>query len=194
MRWTIFAFFAYVFLALDMGLTPMLEIGSGERGVAPCFLLILMVYIASMGPSHAVRWAALILGLILDLSASHATSDGRAATVVGPYALGFVLGAALTVQLRGLVYRRHPFTTGFLTLVSGACAFVPAVFLLTMRRIVFTGLGSESVIVWVASDALVHAFLTVLYSALVAVPTGWVLNRLVGLFGFQVHPRLGHPR
>ncbi len=194
MRWTIFAFFAYVFLALDLGLTPMLEIGAGERGVAPCFVLILMVYVASMGPSQAVRWAALILGLILDLSSIHPTTAGGASTVAGPYALGFVLGAALTVQLRGLVYRRHPFTTGFLTLVAGACAFVPAVFLLTMRRIVFTGLNSENVIVWVASDQLVHAFLTVLYSAVIAVPTGWVLNRFAGLFGFQVHPRLGHPR
>jgi len=194
MRWTVFAFFAYLFLSLDTGLRPMLEIGSGERGVAPSFLLILMVYVASMGPSHAVRWAALILGLLLDLSSTYPTADGRAATVAGPYALGFILGASLTVQLRGLVYRRHPLTTGFLTLLAGACAFVPAVFLLTMRRIISAGLGSESVIIWVASDQLVHAFLTVLYSALIAVPTGWILNRTAGFFGFQMHPRLGHPR
>lgn len=194
MRWTVFAFFAYVFLALDTGLRPMLEIGSGERGVAPSFLLILMVWVAMMGPGHAVRWAALVLGLLLDLASSYAASGGGIAVVAGPYALGFVLGAALAVQLRGLVYRRHPLHTGVLTLLSGACAFVPAVFLLTMRRIVGTGLGSEHVIVWSASDQLVHSFLTVFYSALVAVPVGWALNRVAGLFGFQVHPRLGHPR
>lgn len=194
MRWTVFAFFAYVFLALDTGLRPMLQIGSGEGAVAPSFLLILMVWIAMMGPGHAVRWAAIILGLLVDLSSIYPTIDGRAATVAGPYALGFILGASLAIQLRGLVYRRHPLHTGVLTLLSGACAFVPAVFLLTMRRIISTGLGSESVIIWIASDQLVHAFLTVLYSAVIAIPTGWVLNRTSGLFGFQVHPRLGQPR
>lgn len=194
MRWTVFAFFAYVFLAFDMGLRPMLEIGSGERGVAPSFLLILMVWVAMMGPGHAVRWAALILGLLLDLGSTYATSGGGVAVVAGPHALGFVLGAALAVQLRGLVYRRHPFHTGVLTLLSGACAFVPAVFLLTMRRIISTGVDSEHVIAWNASDQLVNAFLTVVYSAVVAVPVGWALNRVAGLFGFQVHPRLGHPR
>lgn len=195
MRWTVFAFFAYVFLALDMGLRPMLQIG--EQAVAPSFILILMVWIASMGPTHAVRWAALILGLLFDLSVSYPTSppkDGVVAVVAGPYALGFVLGALLTLQLRGLVYRKHPFITGLLTLLAGACAFVPAIFLLTMRRIILTGMGAEHVIHWVASAELVHAFLTVLYSSLIAVPTGWILNRTIGLFGFQSHPRLGHPR
>lgn len=192
MRWTVFAFFAYVFLAIDMGLRPMLELGSND--LAPSFLLILMVWIASMGPTHAVRWAALVLGLLLDLSTLHPTAGGGQSVVAGPFALGFVLGAALTIQLRGLVYRKHPLTTGFLTLLAGACAFVPAVFLLTMRRIIHTGLGSEDVIIWVASDQLVHAFLTVLYSAVIAVPMGWILNRTATLFGFQSHPRLGLPR
>lgn len=192
MRWTVFAFFGYVFLALDTGLRPMLQIG--ESGYAPSFALILMVWIASMGPTHAVRWAALVLGLLVDLLAQYSTVDGRATIVAGPYALGFVLGAALTIQLRSLVYRKHPLITGLLTAVAGACAFVPAIFLLTMRRVVYAGLDSEHVIIWAASDQLVHAFWTVLYSAVIAVPTGWMLNRVSGLFGFQSHPRLGLPR
>ncbi len=192
MRWTVFAFFAYIFLALDTGLQPLLRMGDGA--VAPSFALILMVWIAMMGPTHAVRWAALILGLLADLLAQYPTVDGRAVTVAGPYALGFLLGAALTIQLRGLVYRKHPLHTGLLTFLAGACAFVPAVFLLTMRRIIYAGLDSEHVILWVASDELVHAFLTVCYSAVIAVPAGWILNRLSGLFGFQSHPRLGLPR
>ncbi len=194
MRWTVFAFFAYVFVALDTGLQQMLMVQIGKTAFAPNFTLILMVWIASMGPTHAVRWAALVLGLLVDLLAQYPTVDGRATIVAGPYALGFVLGAALTIQLRSLVYRKHPLITGLLTAVAGACAFVPAIFLLTMRRVVYAGLDSEHVILWVASDQLVHAFLTVIYSAVIAVPTGWILNRTSGLFGFQSHPRLGLPR
>lgn len=195
MRWAIFALAAYVVLGMELGLRTLLSVQVGAMPIAPSFMLVYLVFIAAHGPSVTVQWAAVILGVLVDL-ASPLTVPGSEtqAYIVGPHALGFWLGAMLTLQLRAMVYRRHPFTMAFLTLLSGLSANFLAVFILLVRRILGDWFGVERQIEWNASDELVARFLVVLYSAVLALPMGWALNRLSALFGFQSHPRLGYPR
>lgn len=185
MRWTIFAIFAYLALALDLGFASLLQMEIAHGLVAPSFVFILMVYIAANSPPREARISAIILGLLVDLTWPHPLAQQASAIVIGPAALGFLLGAILTIQLRSLVYRRHPLTMGLLTFIAGCCAYLPIIFLLLLRRLVGQLSGSSQVIEWHAADQLVHFFLVSVYSGLAAVPAGYILDRISPLFGFQ---------
>ena len=190
MRWPVFAILAYFFLAMELGLTRLLEVGSG---VAPSFVLVLMVFIAAHASTMPALWAALILGALVDLT-SPLPYNRDVVIVLGPHAMGYLLGALLTLQLRSLVYRRHPLMMAFLTLCAGLTVHILAVFLLSVRHLLGAGLDFYAPFVWSSSDELVHRFLVVLYTAMLAVPVNWILQAFNHAFGFQSHPRMGHIR
>ena len=58
MRWTVFAFVAYVMLAVELGLRRLFAVGSDQ--IAPSFMLIYMVFIASLAPSSLTALTALL--------------------------------------------------------------------------------------------------------------------------------------
>ena len=93
-------------------------------------LLVLLCFVSLLAPGALTLWAALLLGLIADALAG--------TPIVGPHALGFMLGAYLVLQLRGLVFRESVFTLAFMTLAAGVFVHLAAVALLAVRGLPLT--------------------------------------------------------
>lgn len=190
MTWPTFAFFLYFLLAFEVGLRDSLAIGAMQ--VAPSFMLVYIVFVASNARVWVAVWAALIAGLFVDLLSTYVVG-GEARVVLGPNALGFVAGALLTIELRSVLYRRHPLTVAVQTLLAGIAVHLIVVFLLSVRQ-VFARLIAGNDIGFSAGDEFVLRFFTLLYTVVVAVPLGFVLNRLAPLFNFEFRPRIGPVR
>ncbi|MCE7973238.1 MAG: hypothetical protein DYG92_02770 [Leptolyngbya sp. PLA1] len=126
---------AWVFLGLDLGLSkPLLELGAS--GVAPSFLFILTAFVAMCGTGRAPFWTAIALGLLADIMADVGlTSPEGRAIIVGPHALGFLVGTQLVIALRGVMIRRNPLTLGFLACTGAAVAQVVLVAILWVRML-----------------------------------------------------------
>jgi len=186
MRWPVFAIFAYLTLTLEQSLRTLLA----SNYVCPSFLLILMVFISSWAPTMTTLWAAMILGLLVDLShpvlpANHAID----VVLIGPAALGYLTGSYVTILLRGMFFRSSPLTIGVLVLIAGAFTHLVIIALLTIRGLPW--LIAEPLRGWSAADQLVASFFELLYSAAVAIPLGYCLVRLRWVWGFATHPGKG---
>jgi hypothetical protein len=176
MNWLVFAIFAYIVLALDLGLRILLAIPDAA-GTGPSLTIILAVFIALWAPNLAGYWALLILGLLTDLIGPW--------KVVGPGALGFAAAGFLVVQLRPMVVRESLLTLAILVFAAGLFAHLVITALILLRGLPFVaGLDPG----WSAADQLLRGFFEVVYSALMAVPVGWLLGRLRPLWAFQIAP------
>lgn len=190
MRWTIFAIFALVFLVLETSLRVVLRLEAVGR-VTPSFMASLLVFLALFAPRQYALWAALILGVLMDLSTELQQPGTRNLYVIGPYALGYVAAAFAVVQIRSMVFRRRLLTFCILTFVAMAVVAIVTVTAYTLR----------SWLPW--SDAwypiepsaigeLVQRLGIAVYSALLAIPLGWLLMHTMRLWGFaQVSPTRG---
>ncbi|MEX0654561.1 MAG: hypothetical protein WDZ31_02840 [Phycisphaeraceae bacterium] len=181
MNWLIFAIAAYLLLALESGLRTLLAVGDG---VSPSFLLVLAVFIGMMAPSSVVPWAFLAIGLLVDLQ----PGPVRDVTLIGPAALGYLAGAYVVLQLRTLVFRESVLALAVLVLAVGIFVQLVYVALLTARGLPM--LTAEPVVGWSAADQLVHRFLELLYTAVLAIPLGLLLFKSAGIWSF-VHRARG---
>ena len=182
MNWLVFALVAYLMLALEAGLRTLLGI-AGPDGAYPSFILILAVYVGLLAPSQVVPWAMLVLGLLTDLQAGPVPE----AAIIGPAALGYLLGAYVIMQLRLLVFRESVITLAALILATGIFIQLVVVGLYTMRGLPW--LTAEPIAGWSAADQLVRRFFILLYSTAVAVPIGALLLRSTPLWGFPSRGR-----
>ncbi|MFG0330493.1 MAG: hypothetical protein ACF8PN_11415 [Phycisphaerales bacterium] len=192
MNWLFVGLATYVFLAFDVGLKDLFEIG--HSGVQPSFLLIFMVFVASLATTSHALWTSLLVGLVIDLAGASYRGDTAAITLLGPHALGFTLGAAVVLQLRTLVYRRHPLTMAFLTFFAGLIAHLLATLLISIRWLLASRLAWFEPFAWDPSGEIVVRFFSVMYSAVIAIPVGWSLMLTAPLFGLSSHGRLGELR
>lgn len=183
MRWLVFALFAYVALALDQGLRTLLAFDPGVGPVAPSFTLVLAVYVGLWAPSRAVAWAFLFLGAASDLlhvwpsvqAAAPNASGPALGAIMGPLAIGYLVGAYAVIQVRGLLYRESTFALAVVALGVGAAVHLVAMLLLTLRGLPLP-LG-EPVPGWRVADEFLRRFLEILYTAVLAVPVGMALQR-----------------
>jgi rod shape-determining protein MreD len=132
MSWITFAVALWAALGLELGLRPAPELGGS--GIAPSFVVILVVFIAMHAPAVTVLGAALFAGLMLDLT--HTVPLETAAdsiTIVGPYALGMMAGAYAVVVTRSLVMQHNILTYGFLAFLASMVLAVVTVTLFTLR-------------------------------------------------------------
>lgn len=180
MNWITFILAAFLAYVLDTGLRALLSLPEVEGGVSPSFLLILMIYVAMLAPVSAVVWASLVCGALADLQGGPAGSP-----LLGPASLGFLLGGYAVVQLRSLVFRESIATLAVMTFVAGILIQLGIVMLYQMRNLSYT--WAQPIEGWSAADALMRSFFLLLYSAAAAVPVGWVLFRLMPMFGFHHH-------
>jgi len=193
MRWSVFVIFAYLFLALEVGLDRLLHYGP----VAPSFLLILGVFIGLSAPPMTAIWSMLILGLLTDLSRGYTTSDQQAFWLIGPAALAYLCGGLAMLQLRGLVFRHSVIAMAVMVFVVGVFTYLVTVAMLTLRSLPWP-LG-DPIADWSATDRLVRAFSELVYCAFLAVPLGLVLARTEAMWGFiggkgRTHQRLHRQR
>ncbi len=182
MVWPVFAIFAFSFLLLESGLRTLLAIGY----TSPSLMLILLVYISLWAPTTIAVWAALTLGLLVDLTTpvqvAHQAGD---VSLIGPACLGYVAGSYVTVQLRGMVFRDSALATAVLVFIAGAFVHLVVVAILTMRALPWP--VAEPIPGWNAADQLVARFLELLYTGVITVPIAYVLTRLKWLWGFNPH-------
>jgi cell shape-determining protein MreD len=146
--------------------------------IKPDFVACLATFIALFAPRTTTLWACWLLGLAMDLAPAAGPAPWH---LVGPSALGYVFGGYLVVQARAMVFRRRALTTGFMTFVFVLAAAIVATFLLMVRS-------------WYLSDTPIahnplaefwQRFKVALYSGLVGVPFGWLLQLTIVMWGFQ---------
>lgn len=125
------AVIAWLCLGLELGLRDLFAFG--PLGIAPSFVLPLVVFLALSAPPRAALWAALVLGIIIDLTWPITRSDGGTLISIGPYALGYLIGAQVVISLRGMVMAKNPLTLVVLTVFAAIVGQILLVAILGIR-------------------------------------------------------------
>ncbi|MBI1374970.1 MAG: hypothetical protein GC159_19810 [Phycisphaera sp.] len=185
MRWWVFAILAYLLLALQVGLADAMAWESPYGPVAPRFLLLLAVLVGLWASESVVFTAWGVLGLLTDLASPYAGG----LHLVGPYALGYLAGAYFILQVRPMLFRRHPLTIASMMMVSGGAIHLVVIVVFFTRKILGYPLPD-----WSAGDEVMLRLLILLYSAAVGGVLSVVLVRMVPLFGFEVSKVAGPSR
>ncbi len=173
-----FGILAFVMLVLERGLHPLLALGDS---VSPSFLLILLVYVGMFAPPLTAAFAAVVLGALVDVTNPLAMLPPVGLKpIIGPHALGFLVGAYALIQLRGMIFRGSPVTMAIVVFLVGTFVSLTTVFLLGMR-----GFIAEPIIGFSPVEDLVHRFLVLLYTAAMALPVGWLLSKATPLLAFS---------
>jgi cell shape-determining protein MreD len=168
-------------LALEMSLKRVF-VFNDFANVAPSFVIVLLVYLALLAPRMQVMWAALLMGVLLDLSDPLQAPGGEIVYLIGPHAIGSVFAAFLIVQMRVVVFRQRLITMIVFVLLAFLAANVIRVLLLGVR-----GWFGEA-LVWGGGSVggeLLRVLLVAVYSCVLAVPIGWLLLKSTPMWAFQ---------
>lgn len=181
MNWLVFAFVTWIMLGLELGLKSSLQLG--DSSIAPSFLAIYAVFVATAAPPRSSQWACLILGALIDLTGPVPRMDAASSfTVLGPNALGAFLMCQLVLSVRGLLFRRNPLTIAVLAAVGFAIWQVVVTAVFTIRS--FTGDPTA----WSPASELGARLGASLYTGLLALPLALILLMIAPLFAFQFVP------
>ncbi len=174
---------AWIALGMDVGLRDAFQLG--ERDIAPRFAIILLAFVGAWARRHHVMWFGLLLGLAVDLLTNVPMTTGDTATVLGPNAIGYLVGGYTAYILRAWMYRKHALAIAFL---SAAAALVAAVISLAMLK---ARAAYDPVMLGSASAELGVRAATALYTGVFAVPVAMGLNWVRPVFRFPVQGRMG---
>ncbi len=177
MNWFVFILISWVCFGLELALMPVLDAGS--RGVHPSMIVPLLVFVAMNAPRKPTMWAAMMLGVVLDLLSPMPAVDGGTITIIGPHALGFLLGAHFVLAVRGMLIRRNPLTMIVMSILVMLVAQVVVVAIFTARD-----LGANPLI-WDAGDELRKRLFSSLYTGVSALLLSFVFFALGPVFGFN---------
>jgi hypothetical protein len=125
----------------------------------------------------------LLLGVLTDLlypiQGAGPVSDF---VLIGPNAVGFMLGGWAALQLRGIFRRSIP---GIVTTVLIVCFFteLAVVAAMTVRGLPWP--TAEPIIGWSAADELVRQFWCLLYTVVMSIPLVYLFGGLLRLFHFE---------
>jgi hypothetical protein len=186
MRWFVFAIFAYLALALDQGLSVLWSDLLGGWSAAPSFMLILAVFISLWAPPRATYVAWLVLGILTDLSIPRGAAPDtglEAFWILGPAALGYLLGAYAAVETRTLFLRESPIALAALVLFAGTFVHLLTIALITWRGVFFP--LNEPVPLWSGTSQLFQHALELFYTAILAVPVAMLLRKTKDWFAFD---------
>lgn len=185
MNWPVVLFVTYVLVGMELALRPALALGSS--GMAPSFLIPLVVFVATHAPGMVSLWFALALGLLMDLLGPYNAADARAIiTVVGPNSLGYVAAAYTVLTLRGVMVRSNRTTLIVLSVVAGVVLAVVAAGVVGVRSMY------DSDLVVSPSGVLVSGLGSAVYTAATAFVMAIILPPLTTLLGFpDPHRRRG---
>ncbi|WP_432799496.1 hypothetical protein [Poriferisphaera sp. WC338] len=178
MNWLILVLVSYGLLAVEMGTKPLISLPEGLGGMAPSLLLVLGVYVVMMGRGNVVLWVMLGLGVVVDLMSS--TIPGG--PIVGPNALGFLVGGIAVLQMRGFVFRESVLAMSVMVFACGIFASLVAIFMIKLR-----GLGwltNEPVPGWQSADQMYRYFMMLVYTTVLSLPLGFVLMKSTPMWGF----------
>ncbi len=175
MNWIVFTITAYVLFALQAGLAPAWAFGNAT----PNLLLILAVFVGVSAARHATPWALLILGVLLDLQPGPLAEHG---VILGPHALGYLVGAYAVLQLRNLLFRESLLTIVIMVFAVGGFAALIEAVVYALRGLPW--MFAEP-LPWSAGELLWRRFQQLLYTAVVAIPLGALLQLTRRAWGFN---------
>ncbi len=170
----VFAVAAYIFLALQLGLAPAWTVGA----VTPNLLLILAAFVGVSASRTTALVALLILGLLLDLQPGPLRDSG---VILGPHALGYLIGGYAVLQLRGMLFRESIITIVVMVAVIGSFSALVETVIYTFRGLPWLANDPLS---WRVSCQLAYECREIFYTALVAVPVGVMLLTSRRWWGF----------
>jgi len=132
MNWAVFAIASWLLFGAELGVRAQL----GPSWMAPSFVFPLVVFVALFAQPSTAYWAALILGVVTDLTnLVEIDGGGGRLVIVGPYALGYLVAAQLVITLRGVMIRRNPLTMAFLAIAASIVAHIVVVGFMTAHRL-----------------------------------------------------------
>ena len=182
MRWMVFIVLALIAVVLEVSLVNAMALHS-LGGVRPSVTIVLATFVALNAPRQAALWACWLLGLVVDLCSPLPAGGASVEYLVGPHAVGYAFAGYLILQLRPMVFRRRVLTIAALSAVSFLAASLVVVFVYSVRQ-------------WYPAEALHWTDFRPLgelgrrlgiavYSALIALPVGFLLVALVPWWGFH---------
>lgn len=158
MRWLPFILLAYIMLGLQIGLGGLPSAGAVN------FVLIAAVFLSLNATRSVAVPACFGLGFLQDLAG---------VGPIGTFALIYTIVALLIAGTDRALSAEHPFTHFVITLIGGV---VTALLLWFHGKVAAYGVSMP------LTPGLVSAF----YSAVVAMPALWVLNRMRKYFRFRI--------
>jgi cell shape-determining protein MreD len=177
MSWGVYAIVLWFVLGIDVGLRSVLRVG--DSGIAPSFVLPLIVFVSLYAPGRAAMIASLIAGLIIDLTSPVVLPGGTSTILLpGPNALGMLLACQLVLGARGLVFLNSPITLIVLTPLAGAVWQIAVTAVFGAREL-YDPIGFS------AGTMLVDGLVRSAYSALPALIVWWPLRWIGPRFDFD---------
>ena len=162
MRWPVFAVAAYLLLVLDVSVASAMRLEVNAGIVEPQFLLVLLVFVGLSASPSVVLLAAGVLGLLVDATTTWpTTTEHYHMTLIGPYALGYLAGATVLLQVRAMVYQHHPLAYAVMIVLAGMAVHLVVLGIFAVR------LWYDPMPGFSAAGDLWLAVLTVAYSAAV---------------------------
>ena len=178
MNWTVYAIFAYLFTALQLGLSPAIAVAGRFGPVMPRLDLILVTFVGLFAAPRTTMAAWVLMGLLIDVAAPPYAGG---VTLIGPNALGYLAGAFAVLQLRGMVLRTHPISLAFCTVAAGLAVHLVVVLIFTIRSWYDPAWSGYAAV----GDLTVRA-LGLLYTAAFSLLLAWPLLKLIPAFGLQL--------
>lgn len=179
MNWIVIAIMGWVAMGLDTGLAGALELGNS--GISPSFVIVLAVFVGLAAPPIQAVWTCLLLGLFVDLISpmSLHMPAGASVTIVGPYAIGFVLMGQFLLAMRSMLMRQNPLTMALMAFGGFLIVHVFVSAAYTLR-------GFYDPIAWDLSAELIRRLAVAVYTGVIAFPLALVLVPLAPLLGMQI--------
>lgn len=171
MNLPLFLLVGVVLVVLDASFMQVLRLGEIWPAAAPG----LVAFMALWAARPVVPWAALLLGLLQDLSNPVVVGDGEVVRLLGPASLGWLFGTAALLPLRRVLLRRHPVAIGAATVLLSFLAGLVWGAIWVAR-----GLLHGEVMPWPAGGgmaAIGGIGLGGLANGAVAIPLAWLLMR-----------------
>ncbi|MBL9118371.1 MAG: hypothetical protein JNL80_00480 [Phycisphaerae bacterium] len=129
MKWWAFLPLLLIAVVLDTSFTPVAAIGEIVPRVTPAFMVLVALY-AHRQTAFA---AAVVAGIAVDLNTTELFDGVRPYVLIGPTALGYLLGTAILLPLRSMVIRRNPFAFGFLVAIFSLAVMLVTTLIFSIR-------------------------------------------------------------
>ena len=171
MRWFAYFILAYVLLGLQLGLRAHVQ----YRGVSPNLVLLGVIFISLNAPRDEAMLGSFLLGAMQDLVTLWP---------MGLYAFSYGIVALFVSSFGQLVYREHPLTQLFMTVLGG---MITAVLLLIQGWIHPLGPAhnDNGVITHAVRQSPRVLMVCTIYTAILAPIVIGILQRMHRLFAFQ---------
>ncbi|MCA9294421.1 MAG: hypothetical protein KDA20_11470 [Phycisphaerales bacterium] len=183
MNWLIFAIVCWVMFAFEWGFDAL---RLGETDIAPMLPIVLLVVVALRAPTRHAMVAAAVIGLLYDIMMQVNIAGGGEAVVLGPHALGCMLGVYAVLLSRSLMYRRGVLAIVVTAILVAMLMNVVATVLLAVRSTYDVIEPGRAVV------QLGRGLGSALYTGAAAIVVGSVLLALRRVFQFSEPARSGY--